>query len=121
MFSSGLKLLVVERDPIATLDLEVTLLRSGAAQVPMTGNEIEALAALAAQTFDAVLLDLKLPDDGSLKVAASQAALAIPFVLVTSYGEWPRLPIDVAARPIVRRPCSEAQLVRQLAGLLPPA
>lgn len=112
---------MVERNPVVALDLEEMLLRNGAAQVTVTSNAAEALAALKAETFHAGLLDLNLPAGGSLAVADKLASLAVPFVFITNYGEQPTLPPPFAARPIVSRPCSEHYLVRQLAGLLPPS
>ena len=119
----NLRVLVVERNSIVALDVEDMLLRNGAAHVTVANNAAEALGALAAETYQAALVDLHLAAGGSLVVAARLEELGVPFAFVSDYGDRDRtaLPPPFAERPILGKPCSERYLASQLAGLLAPS
>ncbi|PWB48232.1 MAG: histidine kinase [Nitrosomonadales bacterium] len=67
---SGLNILLVE-DNVINRKLAVTLLEKGGCRVKVASNGVEALDALAAQTFDLVLMDVQMPLMGGIE--ATQA------------------------------------------------
>ena len=80
-------ILLVE-DKAELREMLATALRRMKYEVTPTGNVTEAMAALARQSFSAVLTDLKLPAGSGMDVlrAALEADPAMPVVLMTAYG-----------------------------------
>lgn len=117
----GMRILVVESDPVLALDAEVMLLRNGAAVVEVANSAVEALESLHGAAFDAALVDLHLIEGGSLEVAARLATLGVPFAFAAGYGGRGTAPAPFEDRIVVSRPYSEAALLSRLAKLLPAA
>ena len=113
-----LKLLVIEDNMILALDVEDMLLRNGAAGVAVARTCAEALQLLDHDSFGAALLDLRLPDDGSLQVATRLKSLNTPFLFATGYGETAIAPEPFQAVPVVGKPYNEFFLLTRLAALL---
>ena len=80
---AGKRFLVVEDEFLILLDIQNILESAGAALVGTAARLPEAEAALARESFDAVLLDLKLDKETSLELAAKLAAKKIPFIFMT--------------------------------------
>jgi two-component system response regulator QseB len=83
-----MRILVVEDDPVLSDGLKVGLGLSGAT-VDAVATCADACAALAASTFDAVVLDLMLPDGSGLEVLADlrRAGNKTPILLLTALDE----------------------------------
>lgn len=83
-----MRILVVEDDPVLSDGLKVGLGLSGAT-VDAVATCADACAALAASTFDAVVLDLMLPDGSGLDVLADirRAGNKTPVLLLTALDE----------------------------------
>jgi DNA-binding response OmpR family regulator len=83
-----MRILVVEDDPVLSDGLKVGLGLSGAT-VDAVATCADACAALAASTFDAVVLDLMLPDGSGLKVLADlrRGGNKTPVLLLTALDE----------------------------------
>jgi two-component system response regulator QseB len=83
-----MRILVVEDDPVLSDGLKVGLGLSGAT-VDAVATCADACAALAASTFDAVVLDLMLPDGSGLEVLADlrRGGNKTPVLLLTALDE----------------------------------
>ncbi len=127
-----MRILVVEDDPVLSDGLKVGLGLSGAT-VDAVATCADACAALAATTFDAVVLDLMLPDGSGLDVLADirRAGNRTPVLLLTALDEvsdrikgldtgaddYLGKPFDLdelaaRVRAIARRPITELCLTR---------
>ncbi len=102
--------LIVEDDPIIAIDFEDRLLGFGVTSVRTVGSVAQALAAIAARAPDFALLDVELSREKSFAVAERLAALEIPFVFVTGYGDETRIAPDFVNRPRLQKPCSSDAL-----------
>lgn len=87
----SIKLLLVEDNPVESQLLEAILARleSPAVDVRTVTSLAESLSVLGTGSFDAVLLDLSLPDSDGLETfrAIHGAAPALPVVVVTASGD----------------------------------
>ena len=87
----GLRLLVVEDEPLIGLDLADRLKEAGAHVHAPVGTEKDPLQTIASEQFDGALLDAN-PHGRSLnEIAAALTPWNVPFVFVTGYG-GPGLP-----------------------------
>jgi CheY-like chemotaxis protein len=106
--------LIVEDDPLISLDFEETILGFGVTTVRSAANVKTALGLIAEQPPDFVLLDVALLRENSFAVAEKLDALKIPFVFVTGYDSDARLPVGLAGRPRLGKPCSAEALEKAL-------
>ncbi len=87
----SIKLLLVEDNPVESQLLEAILARleAPAVEVRTVASLAESLAVLGAESFDAVLLDLSLPDSDGLETfrAIHGASPGLPIVVVTASGD----------------------------------
>lgn len=102
--------LIVEDDPIIAIDFEDRLLGFGVAGVRSVGSVTQALDAIAKRTPDFALLDVELIRETSFAIAERLIALKVPFVFVTGYGAEARIPLEMAGRPRLQKPCSSDAL-----------
>ena len=98
--------LIVEDDPIISLDFEDTVLGFGVKAVRVAGNVTRALKMIEERAPDFALLDVGLVREKSFAVAERLEELGIPFAFVTGYGADARLPAAFAAKPRLPKPCS---------------
>jgi CheY-like chemotaxis protein len=118
-FLTGRRILVVDDEMLIVLMIEDMLADMGCEAVTTAATANKALAAIAAQTFDAAMLDMNLDGKDSLAVADALAAHAVPFVFCTgNTGNNKRE--DHRERPVLRKPFSEEDLATALARLLSP-
>ena len=104
--------LIVEDDPIISLDFEDTLLEFGVKSVRTAQSVAKALALIDAQPPDFALLDVSLIREKSFAVAERLDALKIPYAFVTGYGADARLPAAFAGKPRLTKPyATDALLV----------
>jgi DNA-binding NtrC family response regulator len=106
--------LIVEDDPLISLDFEDTILGFGVTTVRSAANVRTALGLIAERPPDFVLLDVALSRENSFAVAEKLDALKIPFVFVTGYESEARLPVAFAGRPRLGKPCSAEALEKVL-------
>lgn len=78
----------------------------------------QALALIAAQDFDAAMLDMNLHGDRTHAVAEALALRGVPFVFATGYSGC--MPQEYEHRPILAKPYSAQQLAMIMADLLAP-
>jgi DNA-binding NtrC family response regulator len=111
--------LIVEDDPIISLDFEDTILGFGVKTVRTAGNVTRALEMIAERAPDFALLDVGLVREKSFAVAERLDALGIPFAFVTGYGADVRLPAAFAQKPRLPKPCAAdalAAVLKQRSG-----
>ena len=113
----GLRLLVVEDEPLIALDIAGTLQRAGADVSRPVGTEEEALQALESGAFDGAVLDANLHGLPVDNIAAALTRRNIPFVFVTGYGQV-GLPASFRHTPVVAKPFNDRQLLDALVGLM---
>ena len=111
------RFLVVEDEFLILLDIQHILESAGAAVVP-AGRLSEAQAALARETFDAVLLDLKVDKETSLELAADLAAKRIPFLFMTGAPGEAKQAQEFGDVPVVGKPFDSATLLAALSKAL---
>jgi CheY-like chemotaxis protein len=113
----GLRILLVEDDPLILLDLETSLVEFGAS-VTAGANVAAAFAALAIGIPDFAVLDFELGAETSEPIAEVAQARNVPFVFLSGYsehdgrfGRWPGI-------PILTKPLSVSQIARAIHEML---
>jgi CheY-like chemotaxis protein len=103
-FLRGLRILLVEDDPLIRIDLETSLAELGAI-VTAVSDVRKALTALEASKLDFAVLDFELSAETSEPVADAARVRNIPFLYLSGYSEhderfsrWPG--IRVLAKPL---------------------
>ena len=112
----GVRILVVEDDPLLLLDLESTLAGAGAVVVGLCQTLDEALRRSDPVDFAVAVLDFRLGDETASPVARRLEDEGVPFVFYTgqtrnepSLAEW-------RDRPIVEKPSPPHALIRARQG-----
>jgi CheY-like chemotaxis protein len=113
----GLRILLVEDDPLIRLDLETSLEEFGAI-VTAASNVAAALAALAVAMPDFAVLDFELGAESSESIAEVVQDRNVPFLYLSGYSEhderfsrWPG--VRVLAKPL-----SAARVARGIEDIL---
>lgn len=104
-------ILIVEDDPIISLDFEQTILGFGVKAVRTAQSVARALALIDQQPPDFALLDVSLIREKSFAVAERLDTLKIPYAFVTGYGVDARLPAAFAGKPRLAKPYSSEALL----------
>lgn len=107
----GLRVLVVEDEPIVAWDLADNLERRGCDIVGPAYDLAEAMALCREPAFDGAVLDVNLSGEKVFPVADTLAERAIPFCFVTGYGVAGLRPED-RNRPILQKPVAPDDLAR---------
>ncbi len=100
---SGVRAVLIEDEAQVAFLIEAMLADLGCEPVGVAARVSEALALIAATSFDVALLDLNLAGELSYPVADQLAAQGKPFVFVTGYGPS-GLPPQHRAVPVVTKP-----------------
>lgn len=116
----GLRVLLVEDEPLIAIDGDDTLRAMGVDDVVCVRSVTEGMIALDAKTFHAALLDLRLGQESSIPLAQRLAAMNIPFGFLTGFQDH-AIPQEFRDRPVVVKPFTAAQLGALLSGLVGPA
>ena len=80
---SGVRVLIVEDDPLLLMDLESTLMDAGAVVAGLCQTLDEALSRLEVNDFSVAVLDFRLGSETVSPVARKLANRDVPFVLYT--------------------------------------
>jgi CheY-like chemotaxis protein len=110
---AGAKVLVAEDEPVIALDLQAMLQDLGCLVLGPVESIQSALAVLAQERPDAVLLDVSLLDGRAAPVAVVLMDAAVPFALMTAYGEGELDDSCFAAAPRIAKPFG-AETVKQM-------
>ena len=114
---AGLHILVVEDEMLVLMEIQDMLADHGCEIVVAAATIEQAIALIAAQHFDAALLDLNLNGVRSYPVADALAARGVPFAFATGYGGSGLRDGD-RERPLLVKPFGSASLETMLVGLL---
>ncbi len=114
----GHDVLLVEDSLIIALDAEDIANRLGAKTVTTAAAVEGALDCIEAARPSVAMLDINLGDHPSYPVADRLAALNIPFLFATGYGEQAQLPMNHRGRPVVQKPYTLENVARALDVLL---
>jgi DNA-binding NtrC family response regulator len=109
---AGLRLLILEDEPILGLDLEDIIAEAGGTSIYAERVE-EALDVIAAEALDAAILDVNVHGRTSYPVADVLERLGLPFIFATGYGDALH-PETFARVPTVIKPYALADLERAL-------
>ena len=115
----GLRVLLVEDEPLIAIDAEDMLRHMGVETVVWARNVADAMAATDASTFHAALLDLRLGGEISIPLAQRLAAQNVPFGFLTGF-EDRAIPPEFKDRPIVAKPFTPQQIHGLLVRLVSP-
>lgn len=108
--------LLVEDNMIIALEAEDILATLGARAVDMAASVHDAMRLIEAATPSFALLDVNLGSETSLPVARRLSALGVPFAFATGYGESFRIPPELGAVTMVKKPYTADTLRRALAA-----
>jgi len=106
--------LLVEDSPIIAMNTEALLMELDVGGVRTAATVAEALALIEAEPFDLAILDLQLGDEDCLPVADRLAALNVPIVFATGFGDELAAGGLVRSGRILKKPYGFAELERIL-------
>ena len=113
MAGEGRKVLVVEDEALVAMLVEDALLDAGFGVMGPAATVEEAMALLARERPDAVVLDLNLAGETSTPVADVLAERGIPYVIATGYGAS-GLPPGHQGAMVLAKPYDPAELTTML-------
>jgi len=117
LLPAGLRVLLVEDEPLIALDGEHILRSTGVDEVVWVRNLADGIQSVDAKQFHAALLDLRLGTDSSIPLAQRLAALNVPFGFLTGF-HGDAIPSEYKDRPIVPKPFTPQQLSNLLLRLV---
>jgi CheY-like chemotaxis protein len=110
--------LLVEDDPIISLDTSMSLQELGAGKVEAAFTLEEASAALDRASPTLVVMDIDLRGVITFPLAERLAAMGIPFVFTTGHGAELPIPPALQGAPVIGKPYDPEQLRLVLAPYL---
>jgi DNA-binding response OmpR family regulator len=111
----GKRILLVEDDTLIAMAVEDLLLFAQVDTVEIVGTVERALAALALDPYDVVILDISLRGEASWPVAVELKRRSIPYLTVTGYGDM--LDHELVGK-LLPKPYSMQSLLTTLSELL---
>ena len=116
---AGLRVLVVEDDPLIAMEVEELLRAEGCDVVGPAYNVAGALALAERERLDAALLDVNLAGELVFPVAQALARRSVPFVFVTASGVGALDPA-YTGHPIIAKPFAPDCFAAEVAAALEP-
>lgn len=113
----GLRVLVIEDEPIIAMLIEDMLADLGCIVIGVASRFEEAMGQVSSPTFDAAILDVNLGGDQTYPIAAALAERGIPFAFSTGYGAA-GVPEAFQIFPILAKPFRRSDLEQTLAAAL---
>ncbi|MBS7813003.1 response regulator [Roseococcus pinisoli] len=114
----GMRLLLIEDEPIISMQMAAVLEQAGAVIAGTAGTIEQALKTIENLSLDGALLDGNLRGLPVEEVASALTARGVPFVFVSGYGRE-HLPRDFEHVAIVPKPFSGTDLVAAVSRFLP--
>ncbi|WP_206244849.1 HWE histidine kinase domain-containing protein [Novosphingobium terrae] len=111
---ADMAVLLVEDQSLIALDTEAMLRQLGARDVRLSPDATHAILTLGAFRPDVAVLDFNLGEGTSEQVAQHLAAIGVPFVIATGYGDTVMIPQRLQTVPMVRKPASLASLAMRI-------
>jgi CheY-like chemotaxis protein len=115
----GLRILVMEDEPIIALDLQSTLEDAGAFVVGPATTLAGALALIQSETIDCALLDVRMGRESGFPAAEKLRAQGVRWVFHTGNGDVDSLSKGWPPCPILLKPADPPAVVRALLALRP--
>jgi CheY-like chemotaxis protein len=109
----GRRILVLEDEFLAALDMKEMLEERGGTVVGPVGRLDQALALAQSERLDLALLDVSLDGDTSFAVADALIAQGVPVIFATGY-DWVTLPDRFATSPKLSKPYGPARVEKTL-------
>jgi PAS domain S-box-containing protein len=113
----GKRILIVEDEPLLSMDMEASLAEVGCEIGGQAGTITRARQLIAGADYDAALLDANLAGESVDEVAAALTQRNIPFAFVTGYGAE-GLPQGFREASVLGKPFSKLQLRSVVQALL---
>lgn len=113
---NGLRVLVVEDEPVVAMYLEDMLQALGCEIVGPASRLADGLALTAGGGFDVAILDINLGGERSTPIAEALQAGSVPFAFASGYGAPPEGFGDEV--PMLEKPYREAEVAEILTVLL---
>jgi DNA-binding response OmpR family regulator len=104
----GVRVMIVEDDPLIALDLQAIVEEAGHEVVSVCASRRDGLAAIGTD-IEFALLDVDLRDGKSFPVAQALRARAIPFAFVSGSHRL-ELPPELVGTPFIAKPYAEAAI-----------
>ena len=111
---AGLRILVVEDEVMIAMMLEDMLHEFGCSVVGYAASIEKALASIASNALDGVLLDMNIRGANTLRVAEELLRRSVPFLLVTGYGDREVDPPEIKTAPRLVKPFNQQELARRM-------
>ncbi|MEP9357664.1 response regulator [Sphingomonas sp. KR3-1] len=112
----GLRILVVEDEPVVAMYLEDLLDALGCETIGPASRLADGLALAEAGGFDAAILDINLGGERSTPIAETLRAHGVPFAFASGYGNPPEGFGESV--PMLEKPYREAQVASALEQIL---
>lgn len=112
----GLRVLVVEDEPLVALALADDLENAGATVIGPASTVDSALALLTREAFEAAVLDIKLQNELVFPVADALMGQGVPFIFTTGFDAG-AVPAHYVHVPKCEKPSSTAAIMDMLAAL----
>lgn len=116
---NGKRVLIIEDEPLISMDLEAMLSMAGCVVVGPAMNFETAKKLIESERYDAVLLDVNLAGHAVDELAAMLTQKNCPFAFVTGYGRS-ALPIGFREALVLAKPFSQDRLLATIDVLLYP-
>lgn len=113
----GIRVLIVEDEPLVAILIEDTLSDFGCVTVATVSSASVALSKAAQLDFDVAVLDVNLNGEKSFRVAEVLTGRQIPFIFSTGYGA-PDIPAAFHRAPVLKKPFQERDLEQALRAAL---
>ncbi len=113
---AGLRVLIVEDEPIVAMMLEDMLVELSCVVVGVASTLAQGLALAGIGDFDAAVLDININGERSDPIAATLDRAGLPYIFATGYGSA-GLPVGVR-KPVIQKPYTSGQLTTALGGIL---
>jgi PAS domain S-box-containing protein len=114
---SGKRIVVVEDEPLVSMEIEGCLETAGCVVVGPAGRLAKAKTLIAEGGYDAALLDANLAGERVDELAAMLATRNVPFAFVTGYGR-DALPAGFRERIVLGKPFSQDRLLAVVERLI---
>ena len=111
---TGLRVLVVEDEPVVAMCLEDILEELGCVTIGPASRLAEGLRLAETDAFDAAILDIDLSGERSTPIAQALQVRGVPFVFASGYGAPP----EGFGAAMIEKPYRAAAIGAALLGLL---
>jgi len=113
-----MRVLIVEDEPIVSLDIESTLRSAGYQVIGTAGSVSRALKLLGNSQCDLVVLDMNLGGESAEPVAEELQQRGITYICLTGYATY-RLPAGSQDVPVLLKPFEPDKLLAMIDTALP--